>query len=208
MPNEGSFSFWYFDHRLPVAAGSLLGDRQDGRRFRRARRQRGLRAESLLGIADRYGELSAPSREHAPTLKAALAARGRRRGHHRAGLAAYTTRSDDTTRSPLTACSNASTIDSHTGASPSAKSIIAGFFDINDLAGIRVEDMRTFRLTHRKVAQMIADGTLHGLRLDHIDGLYDPEQYCARLQRLIGAARGTVNAKPFYTVVEKILAPE
>ena len=46
------------------------------------------------------------------------------------------------------------------------------------------------------------------MRLDHIDGLYDPEQYCARLQRLVNAARGAAGTAPFYTVIEKILAPD
>src|SRR5207344_1858094 len=60
------------------------------------------------------------------------------------------------------------------------------FFDINSLAGLRVEDTRTFAAIHRLVARLIAEGRLHGLRLDHIDGLRDPQQYLQRLQRLIG----------------------
>ena len=65
------------------------------------------------------------------------------------------------------------------------------FFDINDLAGIRVEDPRTFHDAHELVARLIREGRLHGLRLDHIDGLHDPVQYARRLQRLIrcGARR-------------------
>ena len=81
------------------------------------------------------------------------------------------------------------------------------FFDIDDLAGIRVEDIRTFRFIHRKVIELIATGRLQGLRLDHIDGLYDPEQYCARLRQLVSTARGSARTEQFYTVVEKILAP-
>jgi (1->4)-alpha-D-glucan 1-alpha-D-glucosylmutase len=46
---------------------------------------------------------------------------------------------------------------------------------------------------------------LHGLRIDHIDGLHDPAQYCRRLQRLIREKR-SARARPFYVVVEKILS--
>src|SRR5439155_9277737 len=42
------------------------------------------------------------------------------------------------------------------------------FFDVNSLAGLRVEDMRTFAAIHRLVVRLIAEGRLHGLRLDHI----------------------------------------
>jgi (1->4)-alpha-D-glucan 1-alpha-D-glucosylmutase len=73
------------------------------------------------------------------------------------------------------------------------------FFNINDLAGLRMELPDLFEHAHRLVAQWLGDGTLEGLRIDHIDGLFDPEQYLERL-------RGTT-AKPFYLVVEKILAP-
>ncbi len=75
------------------------------------------------------------------------------------------------------------------------------FFDISSLAGLRVEDPATFAAIHRLVGGLIANGELQGLRLDHIDGLYDPAQYCERLQVLI-RERGT---DQFYVVVEKIL---
>ncbi len=71
------------------------------------------------------------------------------------------------------------------------------FFDIDALAGIRVEDREVFERTHKLAARLLADGKLDGLRIDHIDGLYDPAQYLRRLQRL--------TPRPFYLVVEKIL---
>jgi (1->4)-alpha-D-glucan 1-alpha-D-glucosylmutase len=52
---------------------------------------------------------------------------------------------------------------------------------------------------------LIAEGRLHGLRLDHIDGLRDPQQYLQRLQRMIGSVRPAQRSR-FYIVVEKILA--
>ena len=78
------------------------------------------------------------------------------------------------------------------------------FFDVNTLAGMRVEDLGTFEATHRLVKRLVAEGKLQGLRLDHIDGLRDPAQYFQRLRRLIRDAQGK-NSGPFYMVVEKIL---
>lgn len=92
------------------------------------------------------------------------------------------------------------------------------FFDINDLAGVRAEKQRVFEETHRFVFDLIATGKVDGLRIDHPDGLYDPRQYCSRLQ---AAASGEIAASekvlpaelllkerplPLYVVVEKILA--
>jgi (1->4)-alpha-D-glucan 1-alpha-D-glucosylmutase len=84
------------------------------------------------------------------------------------------------------------------------------FFDINDLAGLRVEDDRVFAHIHELVLQLIAEGTVTGLRLDHIDGLADPAAYLDRLQAAIRAARadrdGGEDGVPFYVIVEKILS--
>src|SRR5690606_38068964 len=48
------------------------------------------------------------------------------------------------------------------------------FFNINDLAGIRMEEPQVFDHAHRLVFRLIAAGVLDGLRLDHVDGLFDP----------------------------------
>jgi (1->4)-alpha-D-glucan 1-alpha-D-glucosylmutase len=55
------------------------------------------------------------------------------------------------------------------------------FFDIDDLAGVRVEDPEVFELTHRKVLSLLAEGVIEGLRIDHPDGLADPAGYLERL---------------------------
>src|SRR6202034_4262693 len=85
------------------------------------------------------------------------------------------------------------------------------FFDINDLAGIRMEDEKVFEATHQLVLKLIAEGKVDGLRLDHPDGLYDPAQYFDRLKRSIAMA--TNNSKSgsqaeglSYVVIEKILS--
>lgn len=75
------------------------------------------------------------------------------------------------------------------------------FFDINDLAGLRQEKEEVLRNTHRLLRDLIARGWLHGLRIDHPDGLYDPLQYFERLQQDVRSLGVSI-----YLVVEKILA--
>jgi (1->4)-alpha-D-glucan 1-alpha-D-glucosylmutase len=75
------------------------------------------------------------------------------------------------------------------------------FFDITDLAGVRVEDERVFQATHALVRTLAAEGTITGLRIDHIDGLRDPHGYLQQLRRAVRGPGG----EPVYTVVEKIL---
>jgi len=72
------------------------------------------------------------------------------------------------------------------------------FFNIETLAGLRVEDEAVFADTHRLILDLVADGTVDGLRVDHVDGLADPEGYLARLCDATGGG---------YVVVEKILQP-
>jgi (1->4)-alpha-D-glucan 1-alpha-D-glucosylmutase len=56
------------------------------------------------------------------------------------------------------------------------------FFDIDDLAGVRVEDPEVFALLHGKVLELLRDGVVDGLRVDHPDGLADPKGYLERLR--------------------------
>jgi (1->4)-alpha-D-glucan 1-alpha-D-glucosylmutase len=80
------------------------------------------------------------------------------------------------------------------------------FFDVNDLAALRVDNEAVFEVTHRLVLQLIAAGRIDGLRVDHVDGLYDPAGYVRRLQRAIGTATGNAATRSLYLVVEKITA--
>ncbi|UGS37561.1 malto-oligosyltrehalose synthase [Capillimicrobium parvum] len=66
-------------------------------------------------------------------------------------------------------------VDEHTGA-------YRRFFDIDDLAAIRQEDPEVFETTHAKVLELLRDGVLDGLRVDHPDGLADPAGYLRRLR--------------------------
>ena len=106
------------------------------------------------------------------------------------------------------------------------------FFDINSLGAIRVEDPAVFEKTHRLIFKLVETGKINGLRIDHADGLQDPEDYIRRLQsgcfiRLHSVANETGNGeekaraaamerfervvavapsyKPFYIIGEKIL---
>jgi (1->4)-alpha-D-glucan 1-alpha-D-glucosylmutase len=56
------------------------------------------------------------------------------------------------------------------------------FFDINDLAALRVERPEVFAAAHELVFRLIAEGAVHGLRIDHPDGMWDPPAYFAQLQ--------------------------
>jgi (1->4)-alpha-D-glucan 1-alpha-D-glucosylmutase len=79
------------------------------------------------------------------------------------------------------------------------------FFDVNDLAALRQENEPVFSHTHEFVLELLRQGKLDGLRIDHPDGLYDPQQYFQRLQRGTGADRGSACVKTYYIVAEKIL---
>jgi (1->4)-alpha-D-glucan 1-alpha-D-glucosylmutase len=81
------------------------------------------------------------------------------------------------------------------------------FFDINDLVGVRVEEEEAFKATHSLARRLAREGKIAGLRLDHIDGLYDPAAYLNRLQHeLLGQGQSTNLS--FYLVVEKILSDD
>jgi (1->4)-alpha-D-glucan 1-alpha-D-glucosylmutase len=71
------------------------------------------------------------------------------------------------------------------------------FFDVDELAGVRVEDPEVFEVTHRKVLELVGEGLVEGLRIDHPDGLANPREYLERLRER-GAA---------HVWIEKILEP-
>ncbi|UII74162.1 malto-oligosyltrehalose synthase [Pseudomonas sp. HN11] len=59
------------------------------------------------------------------------------------------------------------------------------FFDVNELGGLRVERSAVFEATHGKIFELISEGLVDGLRIDHIDGLADPRGYCRKLRRRV-----------------------
>ena len=82
------------------------------------------------------------------------------------------------------------------------------FFDVNTLAALRMERAEVFNATHQKVMHWLQDGWLAALRIDHPDGLSDPQQYFEQLQRRHAQQAAVAGQEPraLYLVVEKILA--
>jgi (1->4)-alpha-D-glucan 1-alpha-D-glucosylmutase len=73
------------------------------------------------------------------------------------------------------------------------------FFDVNDLAAVRIEDASVFSESHATVLDLVKRGVIDGLRIDHIDGLRDPLAYLERLRAALPSG--------FPVFVEKILSP-
>ncbi|HSH39788.1 MAG TPA: malto-oligosyltrehalose synthase, partial [Chthoniobacterales bacterium] len=88
------------------------------------------------------------------------------------------------------------------------------FFDINDLAAIRMELPEVFDSAHKLLLELVGSGAVTGLRIDHPDGLYLPSQYFAKLQQRCAealraeglAAASSSDRCAIYLVVEKILS--
>ncbi|MCD7036848.1 malto-oligosyltrehalose synthase [Pseudomonas sp. MAFF 311095] len=76
------------------------------------------------------------------------------------------------------------------------------FFDVNELGGLRVERTAVFEATHGKIFELISEGLVDGLRIDHIDGLADPRGYCRKLRRRVDSL---VPERHLPIFVEKIL---
>jgi (1->4)-alpha-D-glucan 1-alpha-D-glucosylmutase len=201
--DEGSLSAWYFEHRLPIAPERY------SEILRTVAREAGVEhspeGRRILALGSRYKGLRHPNRKEAPAFKAELMAIEGGAAIIARGLEAYRAAPD---RAAQTLALHHLLERQHyrLGHWRLASSDInyRRFFDVNTLAGLRVEDAGTFDAIHRLVETLVAAGQLQGLRLDHIDGLRDPAQYFQRLRRLIRKAQGNA-AKPLYMVVEKIL---
>jgi (1->4)-alpha-D-glucan 1-alpha-D-glucosylmutase len=81
------------------------------------------------------------------------------------------------------------------------------FFDINELAAIRMEDPVIFERAHAYAFELLGRGCIDGFRIDHVDGLFDPGDYLTRLRARAREARPDFSTDPAapYIVVEKIL---
>jgi (1->4)-alpha-D-glucan 1-alpha-D-glucosylmutase len=86
------------------------------------------------------------------------------------------------------------------------------FFDINELGGLKVERSQVFEATHSKIFELVSEGLVDGLRIDHIDGLADPRGYCRKLRRrvdsLLAERPAGTELSEFPIFVEKILGPD
>jgi (1->4)-alpha-D-glucan 1-alpha-D-glucosylmutase len=202
---EGSFSAWYYEHRLPIAPerySEMLrvivkeadaGDTAAGR--------------AILTLAGKHKGLRHPNRNEAPAFKQQLASIDGAADVIARGLDAYRAGPDRPAQiQTLHMLLERQHYKLGQWRLASSEINYRRFFDVNTLAGLRVEDAGTFEAIHTQVKRLIAEDKLQGLRLDHIDGLRDPSQYFQRLRRLIREAQG--KAKPFYVVVEKILGED
>jgi (1->4)-alpha-D-glucan 1-alpha-D-glucosylmutase len=199
---EGSFAAWYYQHKLPigpsryseilqkVVAQAGAGTEPAGRR--------------LLEFAARYRGPHNPPRQQSATFKAELAAIPGAEDIIAHGLHAYDASRDSAALLALHYLLERQHYRVAYWRLALSEINYRRFFDINELAGLRMEDASTFQAVHRLLRRLIAKGCLQGLRIDHMDGLRDPHQYFRRLQHLIDVEK-PAGAEPFYVVVEKIL---
>jgi (1->4)-alpha-D-glucan 1-alpha-D-glucosylmutase len=201
-PAGATFAAWYFDQKLPI------NPQRYDEILRTVVHSAGADSEpagrELLALADEYGGPRAPSYRDAPALKRALAGIEDAAAVINRGLAAY--RNDAGAALLHRLLERQHYRLAYWRVAFSAVNY-RRFFDITDLAGVRVEHPATFRAMHALIARLIAADQLQGLRLDHIDGLRDPAQYTRRLSQLARKTRREA-ALParFYIIVEKILA--
>jgi len=198
---EGSFSVWYHDHRLPVAPKCYGGILR--RLLAAAGADHDPNGRALLALADQFARLDKEGRNDAAALKTRLLASEGIESLVERGLRAYRPRVSgpravkalhwllERQHYRLAYWRRAATAINY-----------RRFFDIDSLAGLRPEVPVVFAAIHRRVERLIADGEIHGLRIDHIDGLHDPVGYCDRLNKLVHSARARSG---FYLIVEKIL---
>ncbi len=199
---QGSFSAWYHEHRLPIAPRCYRGIVEAAVRHVGAAESRAGRA--LVDRVRERGGPAHPTYAEAPALKSALAAIGGGAEVVEAGLAHFRPGERGGSRA-LHRLLEGQAFRLAYWRLAGSQTNYRRFFDINSLAGLRIEDERTFAEVHARIVPLIAAGAINGLRLDHIDGLADPAGYCRRLRDLIARLRPAADP-PFPVFVEKILA--
>lgn len=194
---KGAFYVEHYEHHFPICPthyGELL------------RTDDPLSAESLKSLADRFSTLSYQTDAHslAMPLKAELSELASDPAILQAiqqNLSAY----DSLTDEGFQRLHQLLELQSYRLASwrTAADDINwRRFFDVNELGGLRVERPAVFEATHAKIFELVAEGLVDGLRIDHIDGLADPRGYCRKLRRRVDSLSPDRHL-PIY--VEKIL---
>ena len=204
----GSLSVWYHDHRFPVTPrsymrvlGSRVGEREHAGSADLRRVFEAFRALASPGASARR---RAAFRQEAETAKAALAALVRDQPAIAARIEAAVHEINGSPGDRQSFRSLHSLLEAQQYRLAywrvAADEInYRRFFDINELAGLRMDREDLFELTHQRLFEWIDSGAVHGLRIDHIDGLADPRSYCQRIRERFPDRR-------LYLVVEKILA--
>jgi (1->4)-alpha-D-glucan 1-alpha-D-glucosylmutase len=190
---EGSFSAWYYEHRFPISPRSYATILEAG-------------GEPLADLVERFAALdgyaASAARERAAALKRHLAdcaSEPQLANAIERALRAFAGEPGE--RASFAALHRLLEMQAYRIAywRVAAEEInYRRFFNINDLAGLRMELPELFDRTHRLVLKLIERGDVQGLRIDHIDGLFDPKAYCEQTQQRCVA--------PLYLLVEKILA--
>lgn len=205
---EGSFSIWHWEHRLPVcplsypvildSAVVALGSRAEaGRLLDVSERLRGMREHAFGGhhehlsqegdhVKRQLAQIASDQSSVRKAIDQALATLNGKPGSPESFNALHRLLEEQSYRVAYWRVA-------------SSDINYRRFFDINSLAGMRVENPDVFERTHELIFRLVEEGRIHGLRIDHIDGLADPEGYARALQSKLGPG--------FYVVVEKILEP-
>ncbi|HYI28239.1 MAG TPA: malto-oligosyltrehalose synthase [Bradyrhizobium sp.] len=200
----GTFSAWYFDHRFPISP------QRYGEILKSVVAAAGATSEpagrALAELASAHSHPRAPSYAQAASYKQRLAAIESGAELIERGLVAYDAATEDGRQALHRLLERQHYRLAYWRVSVSGINY-RRFFDINDLAGLRVEEAPVFQAVHVLVARLIREDRLQGLRLDHIDGLRDPFQYTRRLGHLIRSIRKE-DAASFHVTVEKILGDD
>jgi (1->4)-alpha-D-glucan 1-alpha-D-glucosylmutase len=219
---DGSFVVRYYDERLPIAPDTvpmIFDDELDAW----LRDHSGHDAEELLSILTASRNLPPRTTRDADEITI----RAREKEVVKRRLAALTERSVDVAR--LTADSVAR----FNGTAEEPRSFDAldrllneqsyrlahwrvaseeinyrRFFDVNQLAALRMEDPAVFEEVHRFAFELVQRRAATGLRVDHVDGLYSPGDYLLRLQSRAGEVLDSATDHPLFLIVEKILGPD
>jgi len=194
-PEAGTIAVAYFDDRFPLAPTSYPAVLEIAAT---------LRSGSAWALRALAAEFGSASREEAIALQAGLADAARDAGDRaaiEAALATFRVDADAAAIDRLDALLQAQHYRLAYWRVSADEINYRRFFDVNDLAGVRVEDAEVLGRTHVLVFDLIARGIVQGLRIDHVDGLFNPSGYCRFLRD-----RGETLDHPQYLLVEKILA--
>lgn len=212
-----AFLVGYWDHLVPVDPGTLpniletnldaLGGDEAGRHVHRVLR---IVARTLGELPSRDepsegGEREQVARRALATLADLLRRSVRAREHLEACLAAYNGLPDEPSSfDRLDALLEAQVYRLSFWQTAEHEINYRRFFNISDLVGLRQEDAEVRERTHRRLFELVREGTVTGIRIDHIDGLRHPRRYLDWLDTRLRS----LCSEPPWVVVEKILGAE
>lgn len=206
-PERGEFSAWFYNHRFPIDPGTYGQLLQHVPEAEPALQDIGRRAAQLPPRSDCNAEQAQSRRSDAEAIKQELvqwygSADGATAHMDSLLRSMNGTAGEPESFAPLHRLLESQAYRLAWWRVASDEINYRRFFDINDLAGLRMELQEVFDATHGLVGELLRAGALDGLRIDHPDGLRDPKAYFQQLRERLE----TDNGDDFYLVVEKILA--